>query len=203
MHSPDKSESSCSDSYGHGSASVLPHPFLDGDVEGEDLAILNADWYALYTRHQHERSVAEHLHLAGFHVFLPLYREVHQWRDRRKFVTLPLFPGYVFFAGDLHRRFEILNTPGVFSFVTCGSRLGIIPAAELEAIRRAVTLTRSPQPHPYLQSGERVRVCSGLLAGMEGIVERRKDSLRIIISVEMLRRSVSVDLEEVLLERIT
>jgi transcription termination/antitermination protein NusG len=165
--------------------------------------IKQADWYALYTRHQHEKSVAHHLEQMGFEVFLPLYREVHQWKDRRKIVALPLFPSYVFFTGDLGRRFEILNTPGVFSFVSCGLRVGVIPVAELEAVRRAITSPRFPQPHPYLQSGERVRVRSGLLAGIEGIVERRKDAVRIVISVEMLRRSVSVDLEEAVVERIS
>ncbi|MGB7547840.1 MAG: UpxY family transcription antiterminator [Terracidiphilus sp.] len=162
-----------------------------------------ANWYALYTRHQHERAVAHHLEQMGFDVFLPLYREVHQWKDRRKSVLMPLFPSYVFFSGDLDRRFQILNTPGVFSLVCSGAKVGVIPAAELEAVRRAMTNPMPLEPHPFLQCGERIRVRSGPLAGIEGIVARRKDSLRIVLSVEMLRRSVSVEVEEEIVERVS
>ncbi len=170
--------------------------------EGDATLASDASWYALYTRHQHEKAVAHHLERMGFNVFLPLYREVHQWRDRRKAVILPLFPCYVFFSGDLGRRFEILNTPGVFSLVCSGAKVGVIPAAELDAVRRAVTNPLSLEPHPFLQCGERIRVRSGPLAGIEGIVLRKKDSLRIVISVEMLRRSVSIEVKEATLERV-
>jgi transcription termination/antitermination protein NusG len=160
------------------------------------------DWYALYTRHQHEKSIAQHLGQLGFDVFLPLYREVHQWKDRRKTVVLPLFPSYVFFAGDLNRMFEILNLPGVCSLVSTGGKVSIIPAAELEAVRRAVTSRLAVEPHSYLRCGERVRVHSGPMAGVEGIVTRKKGSLRLVLPVEILNRSVSVEVQEAHVERI-
>jgi len=187
--------------YRDAQAEVAP---TDSAKSGRDTTLLGGkDWYALYTRHQHEKAVAHHLQQMGFEVFLPLYRAVHQWKDRRKIVVMPLFPCYVFFSGDLRRRFEILNTPGVFSLVCCGARVGVIPVAELDAVRRAVTSLRSLQPHPFLQCGERIRVNSGPLAGIEGIVQRKKDSLRIVLSVEMLRRSVSVEVDEALVERVS
>ncbi len=165
--------------------------------------VSSADWYALYTRHQHERAVAHHLEQLGFDVFLPLYREVHQWKDRRKSVLMPLFPSYVFFSGDLDRKFQILNIPGVFSLVCSGAKVGVIPAAELDAVRKAMTNPMPLEPHPFLQCGQRIRVRSGPLAGIEGIVARKKDSMRIVLSVEMLRRSVSVEVEEEMVERVS
>ncbi|HUA98740.1 MAG TPA: UpxY family transcription antiterminator [Terracidiphilus sp.] len=164
-------------------------------------ALSAANWYALYTRYKHEKVIAQHLDQMGFDVFLPLYREIHQWKDRRKDVVLPLFPSYVFFSGDLRRQFEVLNVPGVCSFVYSGGKVAIISAAELDAVRRAVNSRLAVEPHPFLQCGERVRVHSGPMAGVEGIITRKKGSLRLVLPVEMLCRSVSVELEEAHVER--
>jgi transcription antitermination factor NusG len=175
----------------------------DSAKPGRDAILASgSNWYALYTRHQHERVVAHHLERIGLEVFLPLYREVHQWKDRRKSVVLPLFPCYVLFSGDLSRRIEILNTPGVFSLVGSGAKVGVIPAAELDAVRTAVMSPLPLEPHPFMQCGERIRVRYGPLAGIEGIVARKKNSLRIVLSIEMLSRSVSVEVEEAHVERI-
>ena len=160
------------------------------------------DWYALYTRHQHEKVIAQHLGQLGFDVFLPLYSEVHQWKDRRRSVVLPLFPSYVFFSGDLNRLLEILNVPGVCWLVSSGGKVNAIPAAELDAVRRAVTSRLAVEPHPFPCCGERVRVRRGPLAGMEGIVTRKKGSLRLVLPVEMLHRSVSVEVDEAHVERV-
>ena len=161
-----------------------------------------SNWYALYARHQHEKAVARHLGQMGFRVFLPLYREVHRWTDRRKFVELPMFPCYVFFSGDLDRRFEILNAPGVISLVCSGGKVGIIPADELKAVRKVMRSALLIEPHPFVQCGERIRVRSGPLAGVEGIVMRRKDSVRLVLSVDMLCRSVAVEIDEAHVERV-
>lgn len=193
----------CSVEYEDRAACIEVVPTDYAKQERDATLASSANWYALYTRHQHEKAVARHLEQMGFEVFLPLYREVHQWKDRRKSVVLPLFPCYVFFSGDLGRRFEILNTPGVFSLVCTGAKAGIIPAAELDAVRRAMTNPLSLEPHPFLQCGQRIRVHSGPLAGIEGIVVRKKDSLRIVISVEMLRRSVSIEVKEAVVERVS
>jgi transcription antitermination factor NusG len=160
------------------------------------------NWYAIHTRHQHEKTIGRHLQQLGFDVFVPLYRAVHQWKDRRKQLDLPLFPCYVFFAGDLSRRFEILNTPGVFSLVASAGKPAIIPQAELEAVRTAAAIPERVEPHDYWRCGERVRIVTGPMAGLEGLVARKTDSVRVVLSVEMLCRSVAVEVAEALLERV-
>lgn len=173
-------------------------PPLDGNA---DLS-LAGDWHAIYTRHQHEKSVALHLEQMGIQVFLPLYRETRRWSDRRKQVVLPLFPSYVFFSGGLERKLQILNTPGVCSLVASGGKIAVIPALELHAIQRATNNSRSVEPHPFVQSGDRIRVHSGPLAGMQGIVARVKDSMRIVLSVQTLCRCVAVEVDEAIVEHV-
>src|SRR5579884_1307452 len=95
-------------------------------------------WYAIYTRHQHEKNVAQILSYKGFQTFLPLYSAVHHWKDRNRQLSLPLFPCYVFLHSDLQRAGEILKTPAVFTFVSSGGRPAIIPDEDLEAVRQVV-----------------------------------------------------------------
>ena len=101
--------------------------------EHDDLA-----WCATYTRHQHEKVAAEMLSAKGIEVFLPVYRSVRQWKDRKKLLTLPLFPCYLFVRGAVSRRLEILTTPGVHSIVSRGDRVATIPDQEIDAIRKSV-----------------------------------------------------------------
>jgi len=152
-------------------------------------------WFALYTRHQHERKVASHLELHGFTVLCPTYTEMHQWRDRKKEIVLPVFPGYVFIQGGLERRICVLATPGVHSIVCTGRTPAAIGQHEIEGIRRAVHHAISLEPTPFLLEGERVRVVCGPLMGVEGIFQRRKDGARLVISIEILGRSASVEIQ--------
>lgn len=172
----------------------LPTPAGDISASG--------DWHAIYTRHQHERSVALHLQQLGIEVFLPLYRETHRWSDRRKQVVLPLIPCYVFFSGGLQQRLQILNTPGVCSLVSSGGKIAVIPLVELQALQRTMSSNLPVRPHPFVQAGDRIRVRSGPLAGLEGIVIRVKDSLRIVLSIQTLCRSVAVEVDEAAVDRI-
>lgn len=160
------------------------------------------NWYALYTRHQHEKVIARHLSQMGFDIFLPLSHEVHQWKDRRKTIEVPLFPSYVFFSGDLTRLTEILNVPGVCWLVSSGGKVGIISPEEINLLRQAVASRLPIEPHPFLKCGERVRVHSGPLAGIEGMVMRRKGLTRLVLPVAMLCKSVSVEVDEASVERI-
>jgi transcription antitermination factor NusG len=159
-------------------------------------------WCALYARHQHERNVATLLSSKGFQVFLPTYVTVHRWSDRKKQVTLPLFPGYVFFVDQAERRLQILSTPGVHTILTLGKAPALIPEDQIEAIRRAVNSPFRVSPHPFLKSGDAVRIKSGPLVGIEGIVSREKDIFRVVISVEMLGRSAAVEIDASAVERI-
>lgn len=154
-----------------------------------------APWFAVYTRHQHEKSVSEMLEVKGFEVFLPLYESVRKWKDRRKLLSLPLFPGYVFVRGALERRLPILTTPGVHMIISRGERIATIPDEELDAVRRTIEGQFRVEPHPFLRCGERVRVVRGSLEGVEGVLTRKKNFYRLVLSVEMLAQSVSVEID--------
>jgi transcription antitermination factor NusG len=152
-------------------------------------------WYALYTRHQHERSVAAHLESRGFSTLCPTYMEIRQWRDRKKEITLPVFPCYVFIQGGIERQISLLSTPGVHSIVCTGKIPAPIGDDEIAAIRRAMDHSIALEPAPFIREGEFVRVICGPLRGVEGVVQRRKDAMRLIISVEILGRSASVEIQ--------
>lgn len=154
-----------------------------------------APWCAVYTRHQHERSIGEMLRAKGFEVFLPLYESTRRWKDRRKVLSLPLFPCYVFVRGAHERRLPVLTTPGVHMIISRGERVATVPDEEIEAIRRAIEGTLNVEPHPFLRCGERVRVVRGSLEGVEGVLTRKKNLYRLILSVEMLAQSVSVEID--------
>ena len=155
----------------------------------------STSWWALYTRHQHEKLVAEVLSMKGFEVFLPLYESVRRWKDRKKVLALPLFPCYVFVRGGLDRRLPIVTTPGVHMVLRCGEQVAIIPDEEIDAIQRTLTGRMGVEPHPFLQCGEKVRVKRGSLAGVEGILLRKKNRYRLVLSVSMLAQSVAVEID--------
>lgn len=155
----------------------------------------NSRWWALYTRHQHEKVVAGTLVTKGFEVFLPLYDSMRRWKDRKKLISLPLFPCYVFLKGSLDRKLQIVTTPGVHMILTHGERIASIPEAEIEAIRRVVEGRYRVEPHPFLKCGERVRVMRGALEGVEGILLRKKNWHRLVLSVNMLAQSVAVEID--------
>jgi transcription antitermination factor NusG len=152
-------------------------------------------WCVIYTRHQHEKSVSEMLESKGFEAFLPLYESTRRWKDRRKVLSLPLFPCYVFVRGAMERRLPVLTIPGVHMIISHGDRLATVPEDEIEAIRRTIDGPFAVEPHPFLRCGERVRVVRGSLEGVEGILTRKKNLFRLVLSVEMLAQSVSVEID--------
>lgn len=168
----------------------------------EKAGIPSCGWYALYTRHQHEKVIAGILSIKGFEVFLPLYTALHAWKDRNKELSLPLFPCYVFLWGGLERRLDILATPGVCTFVGTNGRAAMIPSGEIEALRRATEGSLRMEPYPYLQHGERVRVKSGPFEGIEGILTLKKNVYRLVITVELLGKSAAVELDRSMVERV-
>ncbi len=154
-----------------------------------------SEWYALYTRHQHEKVVAESLSKNGFEVFLPLYDVVRQWKDRTKRLSLPLFSCYVFLRGGLERRLSILSTPGVYSILGIAGQPAAIPQVEIDAIRKVTESSLRVEPHPFLRCGDWVRVTSGPLTGVEGILVRKKNLSRLVLSAELLEKSVAVEVD--------
>jgi len=160
-----------------------------------------APWYALYTGHQHEKYVAESLSARGIEVFLPLYQEVRQWSDRRKRLSLPLFPCYVFVKSCLECKRAILLTPSVRRIVSFNCRPAEIPSSEIENVRRVIGLNRM-EPHPFLHCGDWVRVKFGPFAGIEGILVRKKGEERLVLSVEMLQKSAAMEIDAAQTEKI-
>ena len=159
-------------------------------------------WHALYTWHQHEKLVQQILNEKGFETFLPLYQAAHRWKDRVKQLALPLFPSYVFIRGGLDRRLDIVTTTGFHSIVSEGGRAGVVTQVEIDAIRQLVETRLRVEPHPFLKVGDRVRVKSGPLAGFEGILVRKKNQYRLVLSVELLQQSVATEVDAYQVERV-
>ncbi len=153
------------------------------------------EWWAVYTRHQHEKTVADMLSWKGLEVFLPLYESRRRWKDRYKVLTLPLFPCYVFVRGGGNRRLQIVTTPGVHMILYRGEQVAAIPEGEIEAIRKTVEGNFRVEPHPYLKCGTKVRVKSGSMEGVEGVLVRQKNMYRMVLSVNMLAQSVAVEVD--------
>lgn len=150
-------------------------------------------WWAIYTRHQHEKTVADMLTTKGFDVFLPLYDSMRRWKDRSKLLSLPLFPCYVFVKGGFERKLQVVSTPGVHMMLYRGDQVATIPEEEMMAIRRVVEGRFQVEPHPFLKCGQRVRVLRGAMEGVEGILTRKKNLFRLVLSVDMLAQSVAVE----------
>jgi transcription antitermination factor NusG len=153
-------------------------------------------WYALYTCPRHEKRVAEQIEQNGISCFLPLYRSVRRWKDRRKELDLALFPGYVFVRVAADDKLQVLRLPGVVRLVTFKGQPAALEESEIESLRRGLAGRVAMTPHPYLQTGRRVRLRSGPMAGLEGILRRRKEGLRLVVSIEMLMRAVAVEVDE-------
>jgi transcription antitermination factor NusG len=153
-------------------------------------------WYAVYTRAQHEKRVLKVLACKNVETFLPLYQTLRRWKDRRKQLLLPLFPGYVFVRIPLQIRLDVLTAPGVVRLVGINGQPVPLADAEIISIQRAVTLGCLSEPHTYLRIGKRVRVISGPLEGMEGVIIRKKNRLRLVISVDLIMRSISFEVDE-------
>ena len=152
-------------------------------------------WWAVYTRHQHEKTLAEMLAFKGFEVFLPLYQSTRRWKDRKKVLSLPLFPSYVFVRARLACKLQVLTTPGVHMILHRGQHVASIPNEEIDAIQKAIGGKCAIEPHPYLECGTRVRVARGSMAGVSGILVRKKNLCRLILSVDMLAQSVAVEVD--------
>jgi transcription antitermination factor NusG len=152
-----------------------------------------SQWYAVHTVARHEKRVRDHIKSRNIECFLPLYEVIHRWKNGcRAKVELPLFPSYLFVEIDLLDRVRILDVPGVLSLVGAGPYPQPLPEGEVEALRAGLHL-RNPEPHPYLTAGQKVRITSGPLATLTGVLLRHKDRLRVVLSVETLMRGVAVE----------
>lgn len=153
-------------------------------------------WFAVYTSPRHEKRVDQHLKLRGVERYLPLYRAQRKWNDgSRVTLDLPLFPGYIFVCIKRTERVKVLEVPGVLTIVgSTGREPAPLSETEINALRSGLHL-RCAEPCPYLAVGQRARIVSGALSGMEGIVLRKKNSLRIVLTMVLIRQSLSVEVD--------
>lgn len=156
-----------------------------------------AVWFAVHTRARHEKVIAQRLREKGVATFLPLVKTVHRWSDRRKTVELPLFNSYLFvnLAPTHENRLRVLMEDGILGFVGVRRQGIAIPDEQIEAIRILIAQQLPYSSHPFLKIGQRVRVRSGALSGMEGILVSRSGEHTLVISVDALQRSLGVRIE--------
>ncbi len=151
-------------------------------------------WFAAYTTPRHEKRISEHFQLRQIEHFLPLYRSARRWKDgSRGTVELPLFPSYIFVHVVREQRVSVLQTAGVLSLVTSGREPVALPDVEIETLRAGLYL-RQVEPHRYLVVGERVRISRGALAGMEGVLLRKR-SLRVVLTLDLMMQSIAVEVD--------
>ena len=165
-----------------------------------DLCSTEVPWYVIHTCCHHEVRVEERLRQLGVEVFLPRIMEVRQWRDRKKTLHIPLFPGYLFVHDALEtssRYYDILKLPGVVRILGEKGRLKPVPREIIDSIKLAVASDRPYFPCPNLLKGKWVRVVEGPLAGVIGIILEHKDKKRkMVIEVKLFHRSMAVELED-------
>lgn len=152
-------------------------------------------WYAAYTCAHHEKSVARQLELRAIESFLPLYEKISRWKDRRVKVQMPLFSGYVFVRMALEERLRVLQIPSVVRLVGFNGIPTPLNDDEMQGMRNGLSGTLCAEPCPYLQVGCRVRIKSGPLAGIEGILRRKKGTYRFVLSLELIQRSIVVEVD--------
>lgn len=153
-------------------------------------------WYAIYTRSRHEKVVLAQLQRKGIETFLPVREVLSQWKDRKRKIELPLFTGYVFARVDMaQRRLDILKVPGVARIVGFNNHPEPIPDEQLDAVQKLVQTTIKYDPYPYVGVGQRVEVRRGALAGIRGILIRKTNQFKFILSVDLVRQSVGLEID--------
>lgn len=159
-------------------------------------------WYAIRTRSRYEKVVERQLHEQGIEVFYPVTRQIHHWSDRRKLVDCPLFAGYAFvrIVPSLEQRVRVLQTRGVVEIVGAQNQGVAIQEEQINAVRTVVAGNIPFSEHVFLKVGQRVRVRGGSLDGMEGLLVSNNSGRNLVISVEAIHRSISIDVEGYQLE---
>ena len=152
-------------------------------------------WYAAYTCANHEKRVAEQLRLRSIEYFLPMYQTVRKWKDRRKPLELPLFPGYIFLRLPVQDRLRVLELASVVRLVGFGALPCALPDREIETLRSVLSCRLRTEPHLYPAVGRRVRIIRGPLKGIEGTLVRKKGIVRLVLSVDIIRKSATVEVD--------
>lgn len=181
---------------------LLDPPRLHSDIQNYD-SWNTACWYAVYTRSRHEKHVEHELSRKGLETFLPLRRVTRNWSDRRKIIEEPLFRGYLFVHLSIRERLAVLKTGGIVGFVGPSQSKPIeVPESEISAVRRLVEEDMQIDPFPYLKEGERVYIRSGPFKGIEGFIIRKDKHCRLVISLNLLMQSLSIQVDSACVESI-
>jgi transcription antitermination factor NusG len=159
-------------------------------------------WYAAYTCANHEKRVAAQLLARAVEHVLPFYSSLRRWKDRRVLVDMPLFPGYVFVRLALCQRLRVLQIPSVVRLVGFGGQPHALADEEVALLRGSLAGAARFAPHPYLRTGSRVRIARGPLRGVEGILVRKKSQFRVVLSIDVIACSASVEVDSADIERI-
>lgn len=158
------------------------------------------NWYAVYTRCHQERMVKAQLDGRDVENFLPTFERISQWKDRKKLIQVPLFPGYLFVKISLLRRLEVLKAYGAVQIVGNSTGPVPIPEEQIANVRTFVEVGLKCDPHPYLKIGTKAKIKEGPLAGFEGILIRKKNRSLFVLSIDLIQRSISVELGSWLIE---
>lgn len=158
---------------------------------------MKPEWYALYTRSRFEKKMLSELSDRNVEVFLPMREILSRWKDRKKRIWVPLFPGYIFInqVDTPENRFRILNIPGAVRFVGLEGHAVPIPEEQIEYVRRFLEASISIDPYPYMQVGTRVEVIAGPLKGIRGILVGKRGRFRFVLQVDLIRQAVSVEID--------
>lgn len=171
------------------------HSFLMNCLQNNSPVPPQLPWYSVRTKPKHESIAAGALKGKGYEQYLPLYRSRRRWSDRVVDSVVPQFPGYVFCRFDANRRLPILTTPGVISIVSFGKGPTPIEESQIEAIQLVLSSGLAVEPCPFLREGQCIRVNRGSLEGLEGFLLKKKSEWRMVVSITMLQRSVSVEID--------
>lgn len=155
---------------------------------------MTANWYAIHTSANHEKTVAGQLDVRGVEHFFPSYDSLRRWKDRRVHLQLPLFPGYLFVRILLQDRVQVLQIPGVARLVGFNGSPAALSDSEIARVRTLLHPHRA-EPHPFLQAGRRVTVQRGPLEGMQGIIVRRKNRSCLVVSFDLIQRSIAIEVD--------
>jgi transcription antitermination factor NusG len=172
--------------------SSLGGQYLPSEASNEHLC-----WYAIHTRPRHEKKIEARLRQCGFSTFLPIVKNVHRWTDRRKVIETPLFPCYAFIyvVCSPEIRLTVLRTDGVIGFVGVRGAATPIPETEIESVRILVSRNIPFAAHPFVKTGQRIRIRGGSLEGVEGVVVSVNGSRKLVVSMELIQRSIALSIE--------
>jgi transcriptional antiterminator NusG len=157
--------------------------------------IAETAWYAIWTRSRHEQTVLEQLERKGFTAFLPTITRWSRWKDRKKHIDWPLFPGYCFAKLDAENRLPVLKCSGVVSIVSFNGEIAPIPEHEIAGIRQLIETDLQFDPCPLIREGMLVEVMHGPLRGVVGRLVRKGSHARLVLSVELIGQGVSVEVD--------